>query len=72
MFKVLTIEKRGDQNVVVLSDEIMEFLELRLGDRVSLSKQREPVEPDPEFDRQLEVAAEGMKRYQRALRKLAE
>ena len=70
------LQKIGDETAVVLSPEAMDELHAQLGDSVWVQKpaaaSNDPDEiSDEEFERQMAVARDAMKKYERALRELA-
>lgn len=70
----LTVRKIGNSLGVILPAEAVEALKVEAGDKLFLTDSPDGlrVTPyDPEFARQMEVAAKGMKEYRNALRELA-
>ena len=69
------IKKTGNSSGVILSKEIMARLNLNVGDELSVSLTPEGgirfTPSDPHFDKAMEVARRGMKRYRNALAELA-
>jgi putative addiction module antidote len=71
----LKIRKIGNSHGVVLPKEVLAHLRVAEGDRLFLTETPDGgyrITPyDPEFERQLRVAEEGMTRYRNTLRALA-
>ncbi len=69
------IKKIGNSSGVILSKEVMARLNLNVGDELSREfdpRRGNPFTPsDPHFDKAMEVARRGMKRYRNALAELA-
>ena len=72
----LKIRKVGNSLGVVLPREVLKKLHIDDGDKVFLTEAPDGsyrITPyDPEFEKQMRVAEEGMNRYRNTLRKLAE
>ena len=70
----MTVRKIGNSLGVILPAEATAALQVAEGDRLFLTQSSEGyrVTPyDPAFERQMKVAAKGMKKYRNALRELA-
>lgn len=70
----VTVRKIGNSLGVILPAEAAEALKVTAGDKLFLTESPDGfrVTPyNPQFARQLEVAAKGMKKYRNALRELA-
>jgi putative addiction module antidote len=70
----ITVRKIGNSLGVILPAEAVEALKVEAGDKLFLTDSPDGfrVTPyDPEFARQIAVAAKGMKKYRNALRELA-
>ena len=71
----LKIRKIGNSHGVVLPKEVLAHLRVAEGDRLFLTETPDGgyrITPyDPEFERQLQLAEEGMARYRNTLRALA-
>ena len=70
----MTVRKIGNSLGVILPAEATAVLEVGEGDKLFLTQSPEGfrITPyDPAFERQMKVAAKGMKRYRNALRELA-
>ena len=71
----LKIRKIGNSHGVVLPKEVLAHLRVAEGDRLFLTETPDGgyrITPyDPEFERQLRLAEEGMTRYRNTLRALA-
>src|SRR3990172_4471422 len=70
----LTVRKIGNSLGVILPAEATAVLEVGEGDKLFLTQSPEGfrITPyDPAFERQIKVAAKGMKKYRNALRDLA-
>jgi len=70
----MTVRKIGNSLGVILPAEATAALQVAEGDRLFLTQSPEGfrVTPyDPAFERQMKVAAKGMKKYRNALRELA-
>jgi putative addiction module antidote len=71
----LKIRKIGNSHGVVLPKEVLAHLRLAEGDRLFLTETPDGgyrITPyNPEFERQLQLAEEGMARYRNTLRALA-
>ncbi|MFQ5449298.1 MAG: AbrB/MazE/SpoVT family DNA-binding domain-containing protein [Nitrospinaceae bacterium] len=72
----LKIRKVGNSLGVVLPREVLKKLHIRDGDKVFLTEAPDGnyrITPyDPEFEKQMRIAEEGMARYRNTLRALAE
>ena len=72
----LKVRKIGNSCGVVLPKEVLGRLRVKEGDRLFLIETADGayrITPyDPEFERQMELAEEGMARYRNTLRALAE
>ena len=70
----MTVRKIGNSLGVILPAEATAALQVAEGDKLFLTQSPEGfrITPyDPAFERQMKVAAKGMKRYRNALRELA-
>lgn len=70
----MTVRKIGNSLGVILPAETTAALQVSAGDKLFLTQSPEGfrVTPyDPAFERQMKVAAKGMKKYRNALRELA-
>lgn len=70
----VTVRKIGNSLGVILPAEATTTLKVRKGDKLFLTESPDGyrITPfDPEFSRQMKVAAKGMRKYRRALRELA-
>lgn len=70
-----TLQRVGDGLGVVFPPELLALLNAKEGHIISMEDRLGVVEvdsEDPELDRQMVVAQQGMSRYRNALRKLAE
>jgi putative addiction module antidote len=70
----MKVRKIGNSLGVILPAEAMAALQVAEGDKLFLTQSPEGfrITPyDPAFERQLKVAAKGMKKYRNALRELA-
>jgi putative addiction module antidote len=70
----LTVRKIGNSLGVILPQEALTELGLREGDSITLTETPSGYAItgyDPEFDRAMKIAEEGMRRYRNALRELA-
>lgn len=69
------IKKIGNSSGVILSKEVMARLNIAVGDEFSVSLTPEGgirlTPRDPHFDKAMEIARRGMKRYRNALAELA-
>ena len=70
----LTVRKIGNSLGVILPQEAAEALRVGEGDKIFLTQSPAgfQVTPyDPEFEKKMKVAQEGMRRYRNALKRLA-
>ena len=70
----MTVRKIGNSLGVILPAEATTALQVAEGDKLFLTQSPEGfrITPyDPAFERQMKVAAKGMKKYRNALRELA-
>lgn len=70
----LTIRKVGNSLGMILPAEAVRELKLSEGDRLFLTKSPEGLRLtpyDPSFEKKMEVALKGMRKYRNALRELA-
>ncbi len=70
----MTVRKIGNSLGVILPAEATAALQVSEGDKLFLTQSPEGfrITPyDPAFERQMKVAAKGMKKYRNALRELA-
>lgn len=70
----LTVRRIGNSLGVILPQEVIGKLNVGEGDKITLTDSPEGmrVTPyDPEFERQMEIARQGMRKYRNALRELA-
>ncbi len=70
----MTVRKVGNSLGVILPAEATAALQVAEGDKLFLTESPEGfrITPyDPAFERQMKVAAKGMKKYRNALRELA-
>jgi len=70
----VTVRKIGNSLGLILPAEATTTLKVREGDKLFLTESPDGVRLtpyDPEFARQMDVAAGGMRKYQNALRELA-
>jgi putative addiction module antidote len=71
----VAIKKIGNSSGVILSKEVMARLNVAIGDEFSVSLTPDGgmrlTPRDPHFDKAMEVARRGMKRYRNALAELA-
>lgn len=70
----MTVRKIGNSLGVILPAEATAALQVQEGDKLFLTQSPEGfrITPyDPAFERQMKVAAKGMKKYRNALRELA-
>ena len=71
----LKVRKIGNSLGVILTKEAAEILQVEEGASLYMTESKEGVlmkpAPDDDFERQMEIVREGMKRYRNALRELA-
>ena len=70
----LTIRRIGNSLGVILPQEVIGKLKVGEGDRITLTESPEGmrITPyDPEFEKQMEIARKGMRKFRNALRELA-
>lgn len=70
--KITTV---GNSTGIVLPKEILERLNLQKGDTLYITESPDGIQLtpyDPEFEKTMQAAREGMRKYRNALRKLAE
>ncbi|MDF3130296.1 AbrB family transcriptional regulator [Kiritimatiellaeota bacterium B1221] len=75
MINKTKIRKIGNSYGIILSKEALQALRVQEGDAVYLTEAPDDSlrlsTGDPEFEKKMEIAREGMKRYQNALKELA-
>lgn len=70
----LKIQKIGNSAGVILPKELLNHLQVDVGQSVAVTKTPQGIElrsPDSDFEQQMAIAREVMKRRRRALRELA-
>lgn len=70
----LTVRKIGNSLGVILPQEALAALKVAEGDALLLTESPDGYRVntyDPEFERKMQIAEEGMRRYRNALRELA-
>lgn len=73
MIKV-TLRKIGNSVGMILPAEALHELDLRVGEKLFLTSSPEGLRLtpyNPEFEKKIKIAAEGMRRYRNALKELA-
>ena len=74
MAVTLTVRKIGNSLGVILPQEALAALKVAEGDKIVLSEAPDGMKVsnyDPDFERQMKIAQEGMRKYRNALRELA-
>jgi putative addiction module antidote len=74
MAVTLTVRKIGNSLGVILPQEALSALKVAEGDKIVLSEAPDGMKVnnfDPDFERQMKIAEEGMRKYRNALRELA-
>ncbi len=74
MNKTLKITKIGNSAGIILPKEVLEHLDISIGEDIEVLKTSRGIElaaPDEAFDAQMKVAREVMEKRKRALRELA-
>jgi len=74
MNTMLKITKIGNSAGIILPKELLEHLDMAIGESVEVMKTQRGLElkaPDEDFDAQMKVAREVMAKRKRALRELA-
>jgi putative addiction module antidote len=70
----LTVRRVGNSLGVILPQEVISQLRVGEGDTITLTQSPEGMRLtpyNPEFDRQMELAQKGIRKYRNALRELA-